>query len=859
MRLIKQFKKNKGSTLTLVMFMLFMLSVTAIAVITLTSSELSMSVMGTDRSKALLAAQAGAEKAAQILDEKVAQAQEDARVISSDKVQKAIDTLKAKEIETPEGEPQRYYIPPLGIFAEALDNYSKPKEILIINQEELNKIYDDEYKFQFNIMITKLLKDQTVLVDGNSINMNATDSNLGDITEGKYTYGGINTKNDVDVDSPVHSDLPVGYNFKTNPTTGKTAAITSLLLESTGEYKSLATGSTYKRTITAEIGLLTESKNDGPAEIPTAYAQMSRVKVKVDDKPSILKDKALIAQQNIISVDGDVYVTGDVVSSGTLPVSGTKIDYDKDSSYFGGIMAGISSNVWDDINFAKQVIVRGKNVNTKTLKDSLKENADSLGIRDKINTFFTNNVGSFNISGNIATLGYVHSLYGLSNKHSDITVTGDTFARGVMIDSESSCAEISFKNVYTIDDLRIDGNNCTVNVLESLVGLNRGIKNAMGHTVSSAVIVAGDSNLNINSENSEVYVGGSSFYSDYKNGSNSQGYISGMSIQKSDDKPVEAFILNGLDTPTEAVFPGDVFNFYNNQHYDFIKEPDLGSYLTETDISMMESKNGNIFDIADKAMHLKYIWDHFWKENDDYFMYASYFNTGDIKIRTTGGKIEGFCFGGVAANDTFYGPKLDQFTQDEKLYTEKVQKSKNDYVKSVDLFLDEKVSNFNELDLEAPKRKLKDNVLDKIPDTDIVTLAPGEFYPNPLKSNNFMYYGGADENVVLTELTVGGEDRTKDIDGYLTGIVYSKGDIYVAAGTKLKGILIAEGNIVFLGRADIEYDEDVVDSLLAEERKIGRFFKYTASDLVMDDKNAVVQTVKRANVKNIKIISWKET
>jgi len=128
MRIVKHLKKNNGSTLTLVLFMLFMLSVTAIAVITLTGSELSMSVMSSDRSKALQVAQAGAEKAAQVIDEAVAQAQENARVKSSENVQAMIKDIK-DELVTIQNTP----------FKDILE-LSDTNEIIILNEKDFKKI-----------------------------------------------------------------------------------------------------------------------------------------------------------------------------------------------------------------------------------------------------------------------------------------------------------------------------------------------------------------------------------------------------------------------------------------------------------------------------------------------------------------------------------------------------------------------------------------------------------------------------------------------------------------------------------------------------------------------------------------------
>jgi hypothetical protein len=864
-----------------------MLSVTAIAVITLTGSELSMSVMTTDRGRALQAAQAGAEKAAQIIDEKVAQAQEDARVESSRIIQGKIAGFKNYPDSNGEYTVVETITPP---FVGILDNYTNPAEVRIINEKALNKIYEDEYKFQFNIMITKAIKEQTDLIPGNSFDMNAI-SPSGDSAGGKFTYEVVDLKYSTEVSSPVGSDLPTGYVFQNGPN-GKTAPITSIVIKSTGEYKSASsTGSTYKRSIQTELGLLTESKGSS-ADIPVSYARLTKVRANKDDKPSILKN-ALIAEKNIISVDGTVNVNGDVVNCGTVPKKTladgitTENDYNADSYEFGGIMAGmtISDNKISDA--PNTWLIDGLGSRLNSYANAIGGAADYFDNK----YFFTSNLpGSFIIEGNVATLGYLHSLYSSTDsKQSKITVSGNTYARSVKLESDSNYSTAQFKNLYIWDDLKIDGNNCEVkigdwdtNTYEGLlVGLNKGTET--DSRTSSAVIVSGDSNLYINGE---VYVGGSTFYNDYIDAEKNP-YVSGMSIQKSDSRPAEAFEFNDINTDATDAFTGNVFYWYNNNpnvpaddNYTLVKASTeterlitkdySNPYYTDTDpnaapktVSMMEGCNSrSLFYIADRAMHLKYIWDHFWKGD---IGYESYFNTGDIQIETNNNKLKGFCYGGVAANDTIYGPYTG-FSETEAAYDIKAGVCKTAYADAMDLF----VKDIEGLDgiNPASRKSLSESVNKQDPVTNVATLTPNELYVDTTKSCAFMYYtGGNDEskkNVILKNDSVSNENGSgpyslsKDSGGYLNGIIYSEGDIYVQPGTKFRGILIAEGNIVFLGTADIKYDGNVVDNLLSQQQSIGRFFKYSAYDLIMNDQNAFVQTVKKSGIKNIKIISWKE-
>ncbi|HEY5583133.1 MAG TPA: pilus assembly PilX N-terminal domain-containing protein [Ruminiclostridium sp.] len=861
MRLIRYIKKNNGSTLTLVLFMLFLLAVTAIAAVTITGSELRMSAMTSDRSKALLVAQAGSEQAAQVLDEAVAQAQEDARVKSSEVIQNKINDFKKVNVVDGVDVPITITSP----FNGVIDN-SDISEIKILKEDALNKIYYDEYKYWFNKKINDWLSTQTNTGDWKD----GVRHDISGDPNGKFTYESV---------GPINSTDELKSEDVSNISQ---YATTSITLTSTGEYKS-TNGSNYKRKLQVEFGLLTDTKG-GTSEIPVSYGKLT--KVRVNKKSSILTGKALIAQKNIISIDGTVNVTGDVISFGSIPIvtaSPTEIDYDAEGYKFGGIMAGMTSSnnsdiskVWEDVNIGN---------GTSSLNDSLSPSAVGLNLP---NDFFTiNHSGSFNIVGNAGTLAYLHSLYSEFADSSTITVKEDTFARSVKVESESNFSLGQFKNVYTTDDLRIDGFNSEVKIggwngstppdPAGSEGLLVGLSTGTTSKSSSAVIVAGDSKLYINGS---VYIGGSTFYTEYNNAAN-KGYISGISVQKSDSSPVEAFeMYNDIVTPTSLTFPGNVFYFYDKSgagSYIKVNDPSVQQKLmssgyeyapadgtTPSSILMMtgkglpdptdlvnQSKYTQIkaFDIIDRAMHFKYIWDDFWKVDVGY---SSYLNTEDIIIEpVVGGKIKGFCYGAVAANYEVYGP-YKGFAGTDVLYVHEKEDGNTKYAKLMDLFIKDQNGLIN---AATPTKKLAGNEVTSEDSVNKAALVKKKLYS--ASSNAFMYYG--DENIVLTDNYVGSSinalSKASD-DGYIRGIVYSSGDIYVKDGTKFKGILIAEGNIVFLGDADIVYDEDVVDILTSEKPEISKFFKQT--DVLMNTDNAIVQTIKKTNVKNIKIIKWKE-
>lgn len=865
MNVNERIKKNNGSALTIVLFMLFLLSVSAIAVITITGSELGMSVMTSDNSKALMAAQAGAEEAAQVLDVAVAEAQENARVLSSKAVQDKIDDFK-----------HGFSLIEETAFKDVLE-ISEDNEIIVLDTDKLNEIYEDEYKFQFNILINDWFVKQTdtsVNSDAPWDNSESYYINGADSREGIYRYADADTKTDAVVQSKIG-------------TPGPADATTSILITSTGEYNSNS-GSTYKRKIRAEFSLLTDTKGS-TSEIPISYGKLTKVRLNKNDKPIILQDKALIAGKNIISVNGNVNVTGNVICFGTIPIAAADTDMVTSDGYaFGGLMAGITQTVWNNTGFGD-----GSN--------SLKKNIEDTGAFN-LPYGFTNYPGTFSIDGSVGTLSYVHTLYGSPDNYSRITVTGDTFARSVKVENKAHMTKARLRNVYITDDMRIDANNSDVKVGAwnadgtplsddegMVVGLSTG---AGGDKYSSSVSIAGDSTLDIKGS---VYIGGSTFYNQYTDSADKM-YMSGMSIQKSGSLPAQAFEMSSsVLTPTAEEFPGNVFYLYdNNKNTDGILDP--SDYININDqyeqqkliwavynkkedsgassgINMMtgskgipnplfpgdETKNTNkipYFNVLERAMHFKYIWDRFWKSD---FGYYAYLNSGDITISTISdngnNKLKGWCWGAVAANFKVYGPYGDtegSFSDTSGICSDKIGEGKSKYAEYMKLF----IPSSNALTaVEAPK-KLTGNSNASDDCINLSALVPDQYIQT--KSGTFIYNGSS--NTVLSNdfAGSGSNNPSEDGNGYMRGIVYSRKDIYVKAGTKFKGILIAEGNIVFLGGADIKYDEDVIDILMSEEPKAGSFFKYRASDIIMNDDNAIIQTIKKADVKNIKIVSWKE-
>lgn len=838
-------KRSNGSTLAMVLFLVFVLSATALAVMALAGSELVMSTVTSDRSKALFAAQAGAEKVAQKLDIEVGRIQDSARVTSSEVIKKAIDDK-------------------LTVFDDIVDT-TDPNNIKVLNEKELNTIYETEYKCQFFKMLSEWIEKQTAAGgewDGTTPHsmqhVVSKDGKDVTINDGSYIYSIIPPDPTSNIYSKVGS-------LQANE-------ISSITVKSTGEYKSGKHN--YKRTISAEFSFLTESAK----EIPIIYSKLTKVKVNKDNKPDILKNMAVVARKNIVSVNGNVNIEkGDAICFGTIPtVNGTDINYNADGYKYGGFMAGMTKDTWKDINLGNGI---------KSLKDSIIGTIPGMSDSD-----FTNFPGSFNIQeGNAITAAYIHTLYSNSSSPSKINIQkGDVFARSVKIENKAHSSEVNLKNVFLTDDLRIDSNNSTVNIGKwegekagegMLVGLNPG-DSASGYDNSSAVIVSGDSNLNINGS---LYMGGTTYFNEYTNIADSKMYFSGISVLKSGSLPAEAFRMwDDIEIPSKDVYPGNVFYLFD-KYRDTNGVPDAEEYINVNDPTeedklvsagfnykpknesqpadsttvqmMMGSQKKPLFDILDRAMHFKWIWDNFWKDDVGYY---SYLNSGDIKIEhyekaddgnfvKNTAKVKGWCYGAVAANDTVYGP-YGGFTEDSDQYNFAKGIMSESYRDNIKLFVGEsgKVTDAN------PSKSLT---------TDGVTKTAGLINKAVRRDETVISKSGilllnSSGNVVLSSSKVNGVDIPQDDDGYERGIIFSAGDIYVEAGTKFKGILIAEGNIVFLGGADIAYDENTVDILLSEEPDAGRLFNYNASEIVLS--NSSIKTIKKPNVKNIKITSWKE-
>ncbi|MCX7747378.1 MAG: pilus assembly PilX N-terminal domain-containing protein [Clostridia bacterium] len=547
--------------------------------------------------------------------------------------------------------------------------------------------------------------------------------------------------------------------------------------------------------------------------------------------PPVLK-KAVVAEENIISAGGNVNVSGDVLCFGTVP--SVEDEEDQSASWFeyGGILAGMCPEV--------------ESVSGKLGFDAQKTvNLSS---------------GSIHIDGNAATLGYIHSLYGTRGSHSDITITGDAFARAVKAEKQANFARLELQNVYTMDNLQIDSSEAEVNVNGKFYGFvdagymidgsgtgSSGDLSAEGLKPrrTSSIVVNGDSLLHLKGE---VYVGGSTFLNQYVNGDGNP-FMTGISALKSGKRIVNAFKENDSSNPGNTLF------WFDEHSGTYLSPAPAPFYKSYSMVNLLDGKadEQGYFPMSKRAMHVKGIWEHLWK-NDEVF--SNYINTSNIRITGNGltesGKLKGYSNGAIFANDLVYGindfssvhdPVEFHTVQSEciKKYHDAVQDLLNVNYSPTAPKLDytgaakKSIASYMDINRFMGPGKIEKNVL----------------YTAPTAINKgFLYYGDTDVEIVKDgeEWKIGNE-----IIPVMKGIIYVDGDIYVRNGFTFTGILMASGNIVFLGDANITYDEQAVNDLLGADTLISGLFRLLSVEV--PDETLQSQRIMQ---KNIKIVNWKE-
>jgi len=85
------------------------------------------------------------------------------------------------------------------------------------------------------------------------------------------------------------------------------------------------------------------------------------------------------------------------------------------------------------------------------------------------------------------------------------------------------------------------------------------------------------------------------------------------------------------------------------------------------------------------------------------------------------------------------------------------------------------------------------------------------------------------------------------------GIIYVDGNIYVQGGFDFTGTIMSSKNIIFLGDANVIYNQSVIDALLKADVNINGFFGLLTYEIPDDTLES-----QRISTKNTRIVKWNE-
>lgn len=610
----------------------------------------------------------------------------------------------------------------------------------------------------------------------------------------------------------------------------------SIQYDSTGHTLNIKVGgfyNGYEKELDVILSLLAEPDN-------TPYRPIPQSRIKKRLRHDIL-DKAIVSEKNLIVTGGSVVITGDVLSFGTVPVVDDTLlpayrveDQAANWYRYGGIMVGMCQNV-EDVS-------------------------EELGFdSSKTGTF---NFGSLTINGNASTMGYIHTVYSTSINPSSISITGDSYARSLRSEKYSSYSTLSLNNLTTIDNLQIDSSGTEVNingVYKGIVdtwhaidgsGLNDSGDNEQDWLVpkrTSSVVVNGDSVLNFMNA---IYIGGSTFF---KNLTDANGfpYMSGISALKSTMRISNAFTR---DDPSN---PGNKLFWYQGGEYIEPEEPaDYKAYFNGNGwIDMFSGRQSNpgYFPLNNRAMHFKKVWTDIWSV-DANGIYPSYINADSINIKGEGitydGKLVGYSNGAIIANGTVYDSYQFKDLPNPTTFHNLIQKPAIEaYFKQINGLLSENYnSEFPKLNFTTPTKNISDYI-----DRDFIginRILEGKPYVSSNTDLGFVYYGTSD--VEIKQLG-GNWYINSEMMPITKGIIYVDGNIYVQEGFDFTGILMSSKNIVFLGNANIRYDQSTIDALLKADVNINGFFSLLTYEMPYETLQS-----QRISTKNTRVVKWNE-
>lgn len=583
----------------------------------------------------------------------------------------------------------------------------------------------------------------------------------------------------------------------------------------------------YTKKLDVTFGLLPE-----PSKSPYQPVEKSRIKNPV--KYDILK-KAVVAEKNMISC-GNVVITGDVLSFGTVPAIDDTLPPDQrqeDQSApwyrYGGIMVGM----------CEDVAQRSTEFDFDSGKTGL----------------FSN--GSLSVSGNVSTMGYVHSLYSTSMDPSSISISGNTYARSVRSERYSNYSTLSFNNLSTIDNLQIDSNGSVFDVN----GVYKGFVDAW-HAIdgtgggwatedelkpkrTSSVVVNGDSTLNFKDA---IYIGGSTFLRNYIDASGNP-YMTGISALKSSRGIRSAFLKDDVSNPENKLFW-----FENGTYVDPSPEAYFKTYSqggNTYDMMAGRLSDPGYFPLINRAMHFKRLWEFLWQTDEIFFTNV---NADNISITGNGitadGKIRGYSNGAIIANGRVFDVyEFEELHDPSNFHLNIQQPAIEAYYSEIRGLLQESFNSSSpRLNFTAPTKSITSYV-------DSNFIGPNRIVPNkpyvPVDLNKgILYYGTTDAEI---QQMGGNWYLNSELIPITKGIIFVEGNIYINEGFSFTGILMSSKNIVFLGNANITYDQQAVDNLINADVNTNGFFGLLTYEI--PDETLKSQ---RLSTRNINVINWHE-
>lgn len=588
----------------------------------------------------------------------------------------------------------------------------------------------------------------------------------------------------------------------------------------------------YDKEIGVTLDLVAEKDN-------TPYQPIDHARIKKPVKYDILK-KAVVTEKNLIATGGYVEITGDVLSFGTVPVNDAAHDEDQNASWYqyGGIMVGMCQNVADLSN-------------TEFGFDSSKTG--------------TYNYGKLKIIGDASTMGYIHSIYSTSIDASTISITGDTFARSLRSERTSNYSTIELNNLSTLDNLQIDssGSQVTINgVYKGIVDTWHAIDGSDGTGTiedalvpkrTSSVIVNGDSVLKFMDA---IYIGGSTFF---KNIADTSGhpYMSGISALKSTARVKNAFMKDEPSNPANKLFwyvgSGNAEDLDNDGYLE--ETAGFASYNMGTqtiDMFSGRASDPGYFPLVNRAMHFKKVWTNLW-ENDFDNGYSTYINPENITIAgngiTSDGKLRGYSNGAIIANGTVYDCyEFENIPDSTEFHSVQKEAIKQYYEQVSGLLKDSYNENLPKLNFVEPTKTINTYIDSNFIGTN--RIVANEPYVSSNAGLGFVYYGTTDAEIKKIEGNWYINDKIMPLT---KGIIYVDGNIYVGNDFNFTGTLMSSKNIVFLGDANVAYDQNTIDGLLGADVNINGFFGLLTYEIPEETLES-----QRISTKNTKIVKWNE-